>query len=174
MSGPNPEYESFRSATAEDIGTLKQLLLEHGPNEWNHLPLEEVSAHLDGIATGKTRAVLALDNRRVIAMVSFNIGDYYPQYEIDSAKAKQRGYIAEAVVDSGCTGKGLGTMLLEKAKTMLKEMGIETIYIKRHEENTGSAGMMRKAGFQIVDIFPDPIRISGSCRTAVERFRFES
>ena len=163
-----------RVATAQDIEELQQLLLEHGPNEWNYLPHDEVCSHLSGIATNETYAVVATDEDKIIGMVSYNLGDFYPEYESEVGKTKPRGYVAEAVVHRDYSGKGIGSNLLELAKSMLRQMGVDTIYIKRHEENRGSAGMMRKAGFEIVDVFADSIRTSGSGRTAVERFRFRS
>ena len=49
----------LRAATAADIEAMCELLLEHGPNPWNHLPEAEVRAHLAAIAGGETRALLA-------------------------------------------------------------------------------------------------------------------
>lgn len=166
------EQISFRNAVISDLGDLKHLIFTHGPNEWNHLPREEVEAHLDVIITGETQAVIALDGRRLVGMVTFNIGDFYPEYESERCSGR-RGYIAEAVVHSAYAGQGIGSVLLEKAKNILHCSGVDTIYAKRHEENLASAGMMRKAGFVIVDTFPDPIRNSGSGKTTVERFQFK-
>ena len=79
-------------------------------------------------------------------------------------------YIGDVVVASSQSGKGLGTQLLEEA---IKIAGIEKcgyVYIERHEENAASAGMMRKAGFELVDTFHDPDkRTAGSRRTSVLR-----
>lgn len=162
-----------RAASNKDIESALMLLLEHGPNEWNYLPPDEMRKHVGDIASGKTEAILAEDNGSIIGMATFVVGDFYPQFESEAEKALPRGYIAEVVVHRDYAGRGIGARLLEEVKRSIREKGIKTIYIKRHEENLASAGMMRKAGFQIVDTFLDPIRTTGSKKTTVERIRFE-
>lgn len=49
----------IRRACVEDIEALCALILEHGPNPWNHLPEAAVRQHLQGIAASATLAVLA-------------------------------------------------------------------------------------------------------------------
>ena len=67
--------------------------------------------------------------------------------------------------------KRLGTRLLKAAVSRLLQMGLTEIYVERHEENEGSAGMMRKAGFVVIDVFDDPRRRDvGSRRTSVSRY----
>jgi hypothetical protein len=48
--------------------------------------------------------------------------------------------------------------------------GFVEVFIERHEENPGSAGMMSKAGFVEIDTCHDPARRAlGSRRTTVCR-----
>ena len=52
--------------------------------------------------------------------------------------------------------------------------GLHAVYIDRHEENAASAGMMRKAGFTVIDTFDEPAkRPHGSGRTTVCRIVFD-
>ncbi|HLD65736.1 MAG TPA: GNAT family N-acetyltransferase, partial [Pseudomonas sp.] len=54
--------------------------------------------------------------------------------------------------------------LLQAAVAALASQGIRDIYIERHEQNPGSAGMMRKAGFVERSTFDDPQRRAGGSR----------
>ncbi|HXH02037.1 MAG TPA: GNAT family N-acetyltransferase [Candidatus Competibacteraceae bacterium] len=156
----------LRDATAADIPALKALIFAHGPNPWNYLPEEEVNAHLDGIADGSTRAVVAEQGGTLIGLASFQIIRRFPRYE-----RAPHGYIAEVVVHRDHAGRGIGSALLEACRQRLQALGVARIYIDRHEENRASAGMMRKAGFVEVETFPDPERrSSGSRRTTVCRW----
>ncbi len=163
----------YRLATSSDIPSLIQFIFEHGPNPWNYLPEDGVRRHLEAIATGDTWAILAACKPELIGFVSCNSGDYFPQYEPESVRNRLRGYIAEGVVHKAYIGRGIGTELLEQAKAEFRARGINTIYLDRHEENAASAGMMRKAGFALVDTIDDPQRRTvGSRRTAILRFTF--
>ena len=52
-------------------------------------------------------------------------------------------------------------------------MGVDAVFVDRHEENLASAGMMRKAGFTEVETYADPRRRPhGSGRTTVCCFSF--
>lgn len=163
---------TIRTATADDIPTLRDLILTHGPNPWNHIPRDGVEAHLDDIATRSVYAVVAVDDDELVGAATYLVGRPYARYE-SPQEMRPHGSIVEVVVHRDHTGRGLGTRLLEAAKSELHSLGVSTVYIKRHEENGASGGMMRKAGFQLVEVFDDPIRTTGSRRTAIERFRFE-
>ena len=77
-------------------------------------------------------------------------------------------YINDVVVNMNYSGKGIGSRLLHKAIELAKKAQCEKVYIARHEENLASAGMMRKASFQIVDSYYDPNkRTTGSRKTSV-------
>ncbi|TSC58875.1 MAG: hypothetical protein Greene041619_253 [Candidatus Peregrinibacteria bacterium Greene0416_19] len=161
---------TIRPATSADIPAVESLLLEHGPNPWNHLPAEEVRAHVEAIATGATRAVLACIGSDVIGAVTYVTGKRYPQYQPQGRSDADHGYVAEAVVHRDHAGKGIGSTLLSATTRSMTAEGIAEVYAMRHEENGASAGMMRKSGFEVVDTFDDPvIRLTGSRRTSVER-----
>ncbi|MFC5695393.1 GNAT family N-acetyltransferase [Pseudomonas sp. GCM10022186] len=158
----------IRPAGTGDIPELYALILEHGPNPWNHLPPDEVRAHLEGIADGSVGAMLAELEGGPVGFVSFYLCRDFHAHQPDERRDLPQGYVCEAVVRRDLAGKGLGTRLLQAAMARLAASGAADIYIERHEENLGSAGMMRKAGFREVTTFDDPSRRpNGSRRTTL-------
>ena len=164
----------IRSATPKDVDEIRRLVLDHGTTQWNHFPRDDLERHLVNIASGTDHALLALDGSVLVGMVSFSIGSFYSEYESVTAKKEPTGHIVEILIHPGFAKRGIGTHLLERAKAVLTENGVSSIYAKRHEENRASEALMRKTGFQLIDVFPDPRRTSGSCRTAIERFSVKS
>lgn len=160
----------MREATAADIPVITDLILTHGPNPWNHLPEDEIREHVGEIATGQVEALVAELRQEIIGVVTSEVGHRYPQYQPPEEREQEHGYLAEAVVHRDHAGHGIGSKLFRAAAEKLFRRGIRQVYAKRHEENPGSAGMMRKSRFTAVDTFDDPeIRKTGSRRTTVER-----
>jgi len=164
------ESISIRTATDIDVDEIRQLVLDHGSTQWSVFPREDLENHLVNIASGKDLALLAFSGSILAGMVSFTTGGFYTEYEPVTSEVVLTGYIVEALIHPDFARRGIGTRLLERAKVLLAGIGVSSIYAKRHEENRASAALMRKAGFKPVDVFPDPRRTSGSCRTVVERF----
>lgn len=161
---------TMRQAAVADIPAITDLILIHGPNEWNHLPEEEVRKHVAMIEEGQVGALVAERRTELIGAVTYLVDCRYAHYQPEGDGQQEHGYLAEAVVHREHTGKGIGSALLRAAAEKLFARGIRSVYAKRHEENAGSAGMMRRSGFEIVDTFADPdIRPHGSRRTTVER-----
>jgi len=161
---------SIRKAGPEDTDSIRDLILTHGPNEWNYLPEDDVIEHVEGICDGEVFAVVADMRGQIVGVVTYEIGIHYPQYQPDGRQDEAQGYISEAVVHSDHVGRGIGSKLCSEAVEDMFAIGTKEIYAKRHEENEASAGMMRKSGFREVDTFPDPsIRPTGSRRTTVTR-----
>ena len=80
----------------------------------------------------------------------------------------QVAYINDVVVAKELAGQGLGTKLLLECSLIAKESHFDNVYIERHEENLASAGMMKKAGFELVETIHDPAkRFSGSRNTSI-------
>lgn len=158
-----------RPARAEDIPAMVAFIFEHGPNPWNYLPQDAVLAHLQGIAEGSVQAVLAQQEGGELAgFVTFLASSNFERYQAPERRDLPLGYVGEAVVHRELAGRGLGSRLLGEAVRGLHARGIRDIYIERHEENAGSAGMMRKAGFVEVATFADPERRgAGSRRTTL-------
>jgi len=166
---------SYRSAASEDIEAMKSLVFEHGPNEWNYLPPEKVTAHLDGIGTGESQGCVAYLQNRLIGLVTFEICNSFARYEPAMHQGQLHGCIVEGVVDRQFAGQGVGSRLAQMCKQALRAAGITRIYVERHAENLASAGAMRKAGFVEVETFYDPERrTSGSRETTVSRFTFDA
>ncbi len=164
----------IRSATPKDVDEIGRLVLDHGATQWNYFPREDLEKHLIKIASGADHALLAFDGSMLVGLVSFTIGSFCSEYESVTSRQEPTGYIVEILVHPGFAKRGIGTQLLERAKTVLAESGVSSIYAKRHEENRASETLMRKTGFRLIDVFPDPRRTSGSCRTAIERFSAKS
>ena len=158
----------IRRAQAEDIVEMCALIFEHGPNPWNHLPEDEVTAHLQGIAAGAVQAVLAEREGELLGFVSYRLSRHFERYQPEARRGQQHAYICEAVIHRDMARQGLGSRLLNQAVGQLAEQGIADIYIDRHEQNAASAGMMGKAGFVELDTYADPERRPhGSGRTTV-------
>ena len=159
----------LRPATPDDIPALQSLILDHGANEWNYLPEAEVKAHLAALADGPVRGVVAQEAGRVIGIMTYEMGIFYPEYE--ASPDTLHGYVAEGVVHRDLVGRGIGARLMEEVLRALTDEGIRHIYAKRHEENPFSKRLLEKMGFDEVATFDDPlIRPTGSRRTAVCRF----
>ncbi len=160
----------FEAAGPQHVSALEALILRHGPNPWNWLPEDGIRKHMHDIAEGRAHAELAFQAGALIGAVTFCVTQAYRQYEPPSGFDSWQGYICEAVVHADAAGQGLGSRLLRHAVQRLQAMGMQTIYIDRHEENAASAGMMRKAGFTEVCTFDEPERRpNGSRRTTVCR-----
>lgn len=158
----------IRQAQERDIGNLCALIFEHGPNPWNHLPQDEVTTHLQGIAGGAAQAVLAERAGELQGFVSYQLSRHFERYQPEALRGQLHGYICEAVTHREVAGQGLGSRLLQYAVMQLREQNISDIYIDRHEENAASAGMMRKAGFVELETYADPQRRpNGSGRTTL-------
>ncbi len=147
---------------------MKSLIFTHGPNPWNFLPEEGVCRHLDGIKSGETLGILAFDKGELVGMATFCEDNPFKRYEPLNASANESGYIAEVVVASTHSGRGIGALLLTEARDRLLASGKRRIYVDRHEENLPSAGMMRKTGFVEIDTYLDlERRFVGSKRTTI-------
>lgn len=162
----------IRRAQARDIDALGELIFEHGPNPWNHLPEAEVRTHLQGIAAGAVQALLAEREGELLGFVSYQLSRHFERYQPEARRAQEHAYICEAVIHRDMAGQGLGSRLLRQVVSHLAEQGMHDVYIDRHEENAASAGMMRKAGFVELESYADPLRRPhGSGRTTVCRLQ---
>ena len=150
---------------------MKEFLFDHGANPWNYLPKPEIARHLQAIASGKTIGVVAEMDGQLAGFATCGQTSAFSRYEDSASPNARHGHISEAVVAPETRGKGIGAALLQQCVRQLAKAGITTVYVERHEENKASAAMMRKAGFEIIDTFPDHARrTNGSRRTAVSRY----
>ncbi|WP_149195791.1 GNAT family N-acetyltransferase [Luteimonas suaedae] len=163
---------TIRDATSADVPALQALILAHGPNPWNHLPVDEIRAHVAAIAEGRVDAVVAEAGGAIIAAVTYETTDAFRRYRPSASPASALGHVCEAVVHREHAGRSLGSRLLRAAVGHLRRLGCDDIYVERHEQNAASAAMMARAGFVAIDTFDDPLRRpNGSGRTTVCRFR---
>lgn len=161
------ERYGLRAALPADIAAIHALIREHGPSPWNYLAEPALSDHLRLIGNG-VDAVLASVDDALVAVATYADSDDFACYQSAGRERARHGHIGEVVVHRDHRGAGLGARLLHEAMAQLRGRGLRECYAERHEENAGSAGMMRKAGFLVVDTFHDPVRRQvGSCRTAV-------
>lgn len=161
-----------REATPLDMPAVTELVLVHGQNEWNYLPEDEVHRHVDGLDSGKTHAVVAETDSGLVGVVTYEIGQFYPQYQPAGKKRINHGYIAEAAVHKSFVGQGIGTTLCGRAiQLLIDNHGVKEVYAMRHADNISSGTMMDKSSMEVIDEFDDPDRRpSGSRRTVVTRY----
>lgn len=156
-----------RKVDDSDLKSMKTLLFSEGPNEWNYLTEESVDQQIALIRTGKALAVLA-EADEILGFAVLILGDACPEKLNKYQRLDQVAYINDVVVASKLAGQGVGTKLLLECASVAKASHFEDIYIERHEENLASAGMMRKAGFELVETIYDPAKRScGSRNTSI-------
>jgi ribosomal protein S18 acetylase RimI-like enzyme len=161
---------AFVAARAEQLPAVQTFILDHGANVWNWLPADGITQHLRDIAAGQAHGLLALDGTELVGAVTFCTTHTFARYQNLKRQHALHGYICEAVVRRDQVGRGLGAQLLVHAVAVLRDQGLQEIYVDRHEENAASAGMMRKAGFAEIDSYAEPARRPhGSGRTTVCR-----
>ena len=167
----------FRQAALEELADVKKLLWDQGPNEWNYLTEEGVDAEFSLIEQGSAAAMVAVDSlgadsSQIIGFAVLIDGAVSPDYLTKYSAHNELCYIGDVVVSQAYSGQGIATKLLECCIEKSKEKRASVILIERHEENLASAGMMRKAGFQVIDTFHDPDkRSSGSRNTAILEYK---
>ncbi|MCW3480950.1 GNAT family N-acetyltransferase [Neisseriaceae bacterium JH1-16] len=167
MSGVAMSVE-VAEAHPDEAPAIGLLLREHGPNPWNWLPEDNVAATLAALAAGQGGAMLAWAGGDIVGALIWRPDDPYPAMRPADIPPSQAAYLAEAVVHRDYAGRGLGARLLRELNGRLAERGIRWLTAERHEENLGSAGMMRKAGYKVLSAYDDPQRRhAGSRRTAV-------
>ncbi|AQA19318.1 GNAT family N-acetyltransferase [Halioglobus japonicus] len=156
-----------RPLTSADLSAMRTLLFAEGPNEWNYLTDESVDDQMALIREGKATAVIVEDTR-ILGFAVLIFGAQSPARLAKYANLAEVAYINDVVVSRDLAGKGYGTLLLEEAFSVAASEACKAVYIERHEENLASAGMMRKAGFALVETFYDPDkRSTGSRNTTV-------
>lgn len=156
-----------RQLDETDLQTMRELLIKEGANEWNYITDESVDHQFQLINQGKALAVLA-ENTGIVGFAVLLIKEASPPKLSKYSVLSDVAYINEVVVSASQSGKGLGSQLLKECIKLAGNENCTSVYIERHEENLASAGMMRKAGFELVETFHDPNKRSvGSRNTSV-------
>ncbi|KID57760.1 hypothetical protein JF50_09150 [Pseudoalteromonas luteoviolacea] len=157
----------YRLAKVSELNELKSLLWKYGPNEWNYLTQEGVKGEFALIEQKDAEALVALDGEQIVGFAVLINGSVSPDYLSQYCSLDKMAFIGDVVVSSSYSGKGIATQLLINSIDLAKAKGVEFVLIERHEENLASAGMMKKAGFSIVDIFYDPHKRSAGSQNSV-------
>lgn len=158
----------IRPALGADVAALQQLILSDGPNDWNYLPADGVTETLQQLAAGHVQGLLAEQQGRVVGIMLYARCDRYPDYRPADIAPAQAAFLIEAVISRDCAGQGLGSRLLLAVCAALAEQGCDWLCADRHQENAGSAGMMRKAGLVELGSYLDAERRwSGTRHTTV-------
>ncbi|MDK2595366.1 GNAT family N-acetyltransferase [Pseudoalteromonas obscura] len=157
----------YRKANLSELPNLKTLLWKHGPNEWNYLTPAGVDDEFALIECARADAVVALEADEIVGMAVLIDGTSSPDYLNKYANLEHMSFIGDVVVSAEHSGKGIATQLLNHCLDLAKNKGAKSVLIERHEENLASAGMMKKAGFSIVDTFHDPQKRSAGSQNSV-------
>jgi len=157
----------LRKLYEADFNRMQELLLKEGANEWNYITDDSIRHQFQLIHQGKAVAVLAEDID-IVGFAVLVLKEACPDKLNQYAALSDIAYINDVVVAASQSGKGLGSQLLKESIKIACNENCSYVYIERHEENLASAGMMRKAGFELVETFYDPNkRTAGARRTAV-------
>ncbi|WP_417529302.1 GNAT family N-acetyltransferase [Marinomonas shanghaiensis] len=158
----------YRTATLAELADVKALLWDQGPNQWNYLTEEGVEAEFALVEQGSALVMVAVDNEQIIGFAVLMDGEVGLDTLSQYCTLSEISYIGDVVVSSVYAGQGIATRLLQLCIEKSKQKGAHAVWIERHEENLASAGMMKKAGFQVVDTFYDPDkRSAGSRNTSI-------
>ena len=156
-----------RQLNVADFEQMKNILFRDGLNEWNYITDESIEQQFQLIRDKRALAVLA-EESEITGFAILIFKEACPSQLSQYSNLSTMAYINDVVVNMNYSGKGIGSRLLHKAIELAKKAQCEKVYIARHEENLASAGMMRKASFQIVDSYYDPNkRTTGSRKTSV-------
>ncbi|WP_028863637.1 GNAT family N-acetyltransferase [Psychromonas aquimarina] len=158
----------YRKAQNDEMPELKALLWKHGPNEWNYLPEQGVNETFSLMEKGTAAALIAVHANKIVGLSLLTDGSSSPSYLEKYCDLKSICFVAEVVVAKKFSGKGIAANLLKMCIKEAEKKGCTKVLIERHEENLASAGMMRKAGFKIIDTCKAPDkRLSGSQNNVV-------
>ena len=155
----------LRDAHSGDIADTCDLVLTHGPSEFNYLPVDAVERHLRQIPD-PVRGVVAQCGTHLVGVATFV--DRYPDGPMTCDIGKHVFYISEVVVHADFRGRGVGRAMLDYVAGHAARHDADAVYIDRHTDNYASGAMMLHAGYQMALCYTDPRRrTNGSCETAL-------
>lgn len=157
----------YRTGQTDEIEQLKSLLWEYGPNEWNYLTEDGVDEEFALVENRQAEVIVATESDEIVGLAVLIDGAFCPDYLTKYGNLNQIAFVGDVVVAAPHEGKGIATNLLKTCLAKASEKGIKQILIERHEENLASAGMMKKAGFEVIDTFYDPQKRSAGSRNSV-------
>ena len=164
----------IRSSLEGELEYLQAFLVEQGSNQWNYLPEAGVNEQFQRLTLGSDRCLVAVDNEAVVGMAIYRQPGDVPKIFTNFVNLSHVVYVAEVVVHSEFTGKGIGSALMDEIIMIAKKLGAKELVIDRHEQNLASAGMMRKVGFKELDCFVDLTRReTGSQKTSILNLKLQ-
>ena len=164
----------IRSSLEGELEYLQAFLVEQGSNQWNYLPEAGVNEQFQRLTLGSDRCLVAVDNEAVVGMAIYRQAGDAPKIFTNFVNLSHVVYVAEVVVHSEFTGKGIGSALMDEIIMIAKKLGAKELVIDRHEQNLASAGMMRKVGFKELDCFVDlRRRETGSQKTSILNLKLQ-
>ena len=158
---------NYRLANKNEIPQLKNVLWQHGPNQWNYLTEQGVDDEMQLILNDKAIAIVATDKDQIIGFSVLIEGTSSPSYLEKYTDNPSFSFIGDVVVSSDYAGQGIATRLLNLCLQEAEKQDMKSVLIERHEENLASAGMMRKAGFTVIDTFFDPLKREAGSQNSV-------
>jgi len=165
----------YREALTKESDFLKSFIFKYGRNPWNYLPEDGINKTFSLLADNRGEALVACEGETIIGLAIFFYPSALPKNFQQYTNSESAIYIAEVVVHSDYSGRGIGSQLLNKITAKASDLGASKVLLDRHEENAASAGMMRKAGFVKICTFSDlERRHSGSRKTTVLSFNLDS
>ena len=166
---------NYRKALTEEFDFLKDFIFKHGSNPWNYLPEDAINKTFVLIADNHGEAVIACEGETIVGVAIFFYPSALPESFQQYTPSEPAIYIAGVVVHGNYSGRGVGSQLLSEIIAKAPGFGAIKVLLHRHEVNSPSAGMMRKAGFVEICTFTDlECRLSGSRKTTVLSFDLDS
>lgn len=146
----------FRLAVIQDLPQVKSMYMDivASMNKNQILIWDEVypcDFFEDDIKNN--RLYLLLENAKIVSafvLCDSNSGENHVKWENCSGKA---GYLERLGVNTGCSGKGIGSLTLTKAKETAKALGYEYLRLFVAERNVPAIGLYMKNGFTRADGF---------------------
>ncbi len=164
----------IRPSLEDELEHLQAFLVEQGSNQWNYLPEDGVTEQFRRLARGSDHCLVAVDKETVVGMAIYRQPGDAPNIFAIFVNLSRVVYVAEVVVHSEFTGKGIGSSLMKEIIIIAKALGAKELVIDRHEQNLASAGMMRKVGFKELDCFVDlRRRETGSHKTSILNLKLQ-
>lgn len=159
----------YRKAQTNELSLLRSLIAVHGQNEWNQLAPDSIDFVLELFKHNKADVIVAVLDEAIIGLAMSISIEFIPEYYSNYADLNDIFFIGDVVVHHDFVGKGIGSALLTQCVAEAKLQGKKSVFIEHHEQNKASAGMMRNAGFNILDSFMDTVRRpNGSQRTVIQ------
>ncbi len=128
----------LRKATTEDIGDIVNVYLRARNELVTFAPLkhseQSIQQWVHHTLLLKEQVIVAQENDIVVGMMSL-------------ARVDEKKWVKQLYIHPNAVGRGIGTLLIEKAKSMLGS----PIYLYTFDENIGAKRFYERHGFVAID-----------------------